>query len=1203
MMSKKRLIGNRYELGRMLGRGGMGTVYYATDTHTGQPVAIKMLAPETIPNNPELVERFEREAEALRALNHPNIVKVLATVEEDDMATGAFAPYLVMEFVPGGSLRELIDQEGQLSIKRTLEIALDVSDALTRAHHLNIVHRDIKPANVLLAEDGTPRLTDFGLARFGDALDGQSPRLTQKGMMMGTVDYLSPEACQGEELDARADIWAFGVMVFEMLAGQRPSTGPSVTAILTAILTQPIPDIEALRPEVPEGLVDLVDRMLAKDREERIPSVRLVGAELEAIIQEVDSALGFSPRSTPVASRFARPTPGPIGATPHNLPAQTTPFIGRQAELTELARLFADPNIRLVSILGPGGMGKTRLALEAAAAQLPSFGQGVYFVPLAQLNSAEDIIPAVAEAVGLQFYEGGTPKQQLLEYFQRKQILLVVDNFEHVLNGAELVSEIMGFAQGVKVLATSREKLNLQVETRFRLEGMDFPEWEAEQEISALDAILEYSAVKLFLQSARRARPGFELRADDLHDVVQICQLVGGMPLGILLAAAWVEMFSPKEIAGEIGQSPDFLAGDLRDVPDRHRSIRAVFDSTWNQLSVAEQKVFMRLSVFRGGFGREAARDVAGADLRALIGLVNKSLLRREPISGRYEIHELLRQYAREHLEAAKTEDKILEAHCTYYTGFLEERLQRMLGPRQVRALDEIEAEFENVRLAWRRAVAYKDYAAIDRASESLFVFSDMRSREYEGEKLLLQAREKLAPQPGEEPHPAWDRVLLPWYDILLQSKGRPEDDDEIKAQAETALVFAQKRDDRLGIAHGLILVAHFAESGEAIQMYKKALILVPRLDDSYWVRIRVGYCYRALGDYQKAIKAFQQSFERGREIGEKEKMGWSLFNIGETEILFGDYSKAEGRWRQANRLFREVGTSVGVAWTNIDLGLIAFHKGDFDVAKSLVEEIKDIATEANRPLSSMKEALVLLGYLALVEGDYQEGQRLFEEIFSVSTTSAEATLGMVFVACGMMDYSLARQRLQGFLESPSPFRTQATANLILPAAVLILFHEGDEEQAVEWLALALHLPTSPQGLLENWQLIVRFQAEAEASLSPEVYAEAWARGQMLNLEEVEEALLAQFQDEYHKPKKAIVSLFRLDQPLVEPLTERELEVLRLIASGLTNKEIAGELIIALGTVKAHTSAIYGKLDVRSRTQAVAKARELKLLTELNSAS
>jgi ATP/maltotriose-dependent transcriptional regulator MalT len=437
--------------------------------------------------------------------------------------------------------------------------------------------------------------------------------------------------------------------------------------------------------------------------------------------------------------------------------------------------------------------------------------------------------------------------------------------------------------------------------------------------------------------------------------------------------------------------------------------------------------------------------------------------------------------------------------------------------------------------------------------------------------------------------------VLLPWYDILLQSKGPPEDVEEIKSQAKTMLALAEQRGDRLGMAHALLMRGHFAEPNNALEMYEQALILMPRLDDSFWVRIRIGYCFRALGEYQKAIRAFQQSFERGREIGEKEKMGWSLFNLGETEIFIGDHSNAEGRWRQANRLFRQVGTSLGVAWTNIDLSLMALLKGGFEDARSLVEEALDIANDANRPLSSMKQALVLLGYLALVEGNYQEGQRLFEKVLSDSTISAEASLGLAFVACGLGDYSLARQRLLKTLQSTSPYRTPAMANLVLPAAALILAHEGEKEPAVGLLALAYHHPTSPKGLLEKWPLLTRFQSEAEVGLSSAVYAAAWARGQAFDFDVVVLALQEQFQLE-HPPKSVAISLIGTDQPLVEPLTGRELEVLDLIAAGLTNQEIAEELIIALGTVKAHTSSIYGKLGVRSRTQAVARARELKLL-------
>ncbi|MCK4900898.1 MAG: serine/threonine-protein kinase PknK, partial [Anaerolineales bacterium] len=351
-MSKHQLILNRYEMGNLLSQGSMGMVYRGSDTQTQQPVAIKVLRPEIVANNPGLVTRFTREADALRALNHPNIIKVLAAAEEDGKH------FLVMEFVPGGSLRDLLERDAQISISTILEIALDVADALTRSHRLKIIHRDIKPSNVLLAEDGTPRLSDFGLARMA------GKNITQVGALMGTLVYISPEVYGGMKADTRSDIWAFGVMLFEMLAGRAPFEADDPLGIALAITKQPTPNLEMLRPEAPIALIDLIYRMLDKDPAARIPSVRLVGAELEAILAGGSKhEVTAGGRLRPPESRFAFPTPHPAGVPKHNLPMQTTPFIGREVELDEIAGLIEQPETRLLTVLGSGGVGKTRLAI------------------------------------------------------------------------------------------------------------------------------------------------------------------------------------------------------------------------------------------------------------------------------------------------------------------------------------------------------------------------------------------------------------------------------------------------------------------------------------------------------------------------------------------------------------------------------------------------------------------------------------------------------------------------------------------------------------------------------------------------------------------------------------------------------------------------------------------------------------------------
>ncbi|MBI5928920.1 MAG: protein kinase [Chloroflexi bacterium] len=298
----QRIIGGRYEILDAIGQGGMGAVFRGRDTQTGETVAIKSLRPDIVKDDPKLVERFTREGEALRQLNHPSIVKMLAAIEEDNQH------YIVMEYVGGKSLKDVLAESGPMPIDRVLHISLDLCDALTRAHRLKIIHRDLKPANVLLASDGTPRLADFGVARLSDK-QGH----TQTGEVLGTYAYLSPEACHGERLDARTDIWSLGIMLFEMLTGKRPFEEEQLGATLVAIMTKPTPDLAKLRPDAPAGLVHLINEMLVKDPTQRISSVRLVGAELESIIDNIDSGVRHNIAALRVdgpASRFHTPTPG-----------------------------------------------------------------------------------------------------------------------------------------------------------------------------------------------------------------------------------------------------------------------------------------------------------------------------------------------------------------------------------------------------------------------------------------------------------------------------------------------------------------------------------------------------------------------------------------------------------------------------------------------------------------------------------------------------------------------------------------------------------------------------------------------------------------------------------------------------------------------------------------------------------------------------
>ncbi|MBL8161676.1 MAG: AAA family ATPase [Anaerolineae bacterium] len=398
---------------------------------------------------------------------------------------------------------------------------------------------------------------------------------------------------------------------------------------------------------------------------------------------------------------------------------QTTFFVGRDIELNDIAELLTNPLCRLLTLTGPGGIGKTRLALEVARRQNGTFPGGFCFIPLQPLNSHEYIIAALVEHLNFPLSLNKGLFEQLLEYLGEKSLLLVIDNFEHLLEGIHLLSGILAHAPHVKILTTSRERLNLVEEWVYDIGGLSFPANDSETDIE------NYGAVQLFMQNARRVHHRFALTAAHKQTVSRICRLVSGMPLGIELASAWVRVLPCEVIADEIEHSLDILETTSGNITPRHQNMRAAFEPTWNRLSEDERRVFMKLSIFRGGFTREAAEYVAGATVRSLSALVDKSLLRLDTNGRRYSIHELLRQYGEEKLDASlHTQNETLDLHCAYYMHFLREReIDIVFLGRQREAIEQINNDLENVRGAWRRAVIQGRFEEISQAAEGLWDF------------------------------------------------------------------------------------------------------------------------------------------------------------------------------------------------------------------------------------------------------------------------------------------------------------------------------------------------------------------------------------------------------------------------------------------------------------------------------------------------
>ncbi|MBV7331016.1 AAA family ATPase [Chloroflexi bacterium TSY] len=440
-----------------------------------------------------------------------------------------------------------------------------------------------------------------------------------------------------------------------------------------------------------------------------------------------------------------------LTAPSHNLPTPSTSFIGRSEEVVEICRLLREePECRLLSLIGSGGIGKTRLAIEVASGLKEEFDDGVYFVGLAAVSEPILIVSAIADVLGLTFSGRQDPKIQLLAYLRERHLLIVVDNFEHLLDGAELLADIVTSAPNVQLLVTSRERLNLQEEWNFTLQGMGFP-----QRIEEHDSVSGYPAIQLFLQRARQAETMFNPTDDEINHIGRICQLVGGAPLGIELAAAWVSTLSCHEIAQEIEQSLDFLTTSLQNVPERHRSIRAVLAQTWQRLAADEQEVMRKLSLFQGGFTYDVAKEITGVSLPMLVRLADKSLLRRsgESIrSGRYNMHDLIQRFAQEKLAEQPAEaEPVQHQFCCYFADRLQALEPDLLNERQGQVYIWIRQEIHNIQASWDYALQEEPVDVVDQFIESLGNYYAINARYHQGLHFTAQAVQRLRSVPQRD--------------------------------------------------------------------------------------------------------------------------------------------------------------------------------------------------------------------------------------------------------------------------------------------------------------------------------------------------------------------------------------------------------------------------------------------------------------------
>jgi predicted ATPase/transcriptional regulator with XRE-family HTH domain len=722
----------------------------------------------------------------------------------------------------------------------------------------------------------------------------------------------------------------------------------------------------------------------------------------------------------------APPTPGA------NLPASFTALVGREAELAELAQLLLHPGCRLLSLLGAGGIGKTRLALEIAARlyaqRSPFFADGIYYVQLAHIESFERIIPAIAAALSFTFSGPGDPTAQLLNALQRKNMLLVLDNMEHLLDAGGLVTEILGRSPGVKILTTSRERLNLHGECLFEIHGLPVPPSDGHEDLEA------YSSVALFLQAARRSWPKFTLDHSNLAPVSRICRSLDGMPLGIEMAAAWVRVLSCREIADEIERNLDFLIAPGRNLPERHRSLRAVFDHSWKLLSQPEQDFLRKISVFSADFSREAAEQITGAGLTDLSALVDKSLVERVA-EGRYRLHELIRQYAAAHLQADPgLEAETCQSHSRYYLGRLYAAGPLIKSKQQNDAVTGLTADFENIRLAWDWAVQQGCHQELRQAGHPLMLYHELRNTFHEAQEQFEQAVESArAKLDGASlQHSAYELLLgdmlssLGWFTFRLAQVD--EALDLIRQANRLLRKHQQPASLALNLWHYATVCWFAGQFDEASQFVLEALEIVQELGDAWAVAnltVNLGALAHERGQYDQAYRLLTEGLALSRVCGDPRLISFAIIYLDRNPQIRGSYDEMKSLLVEVLELAVQTGNRYGKGVVLERLALAEQAAGDIACARQLMQESIQLYTEIEDRWS-LSRGLTLLGDISHSSGDWQEAEQIYCQAFQTAMAAhlypnaLDALAGLAAVKAARDEDNSGLQMAQVVLQHPA---------------------------------------------------------------------------------------------------------------------------------------------------------------------------------------
>ncbi|MHC4451736.1 MAG: protein kinase domain-containing protein, partial [Planctomycetota bacterium] len=899
--------------------------YLAENTLVGRRVALKVLPGREGVVTADLRAEVLSEARMLGNLNSPHIVRLFRLHPADD---GGWTQE--MEFLEGGSLDDILKEDEPLPLDKAVRVFRAICLALKAAHGARIIHGDIKCGNVLLGADHEIKLADFGLAR---KIVGGGASIPLHGEAYGSPRYMPPEVITGNESGLASDLWSSAVLFYRLLTGRFPFPAQYVGELIQKVMYE---DPEPLGPEVPEPLAKLVLRCLVKEMSKRLGSA-------EEVVDELDRLAVQDPRFAEVPS--ARPT---------NWSAPADNFVGRETDLEALSALLEASS--LVTVTGPGGVGKTRIAEQLCGQLLSRFVGGCWLVDLSEAFDADAIAHCVAESLGVQLAAEGDPLEQVADVLQyRDPMLLVLDNFEQVRrHAAATIGSWLERAPQIRFLVTSRARLELEGEQSHRLGPLSSPRARSEAERDPQEARV-HPAVRLFEDRARRANPAFALDGENTLDVVRICRGLDGMPLAIELAAARMDSMTPEEVAGRLGEKFELLESSRGDIAQRQRSLDRAIDWSYELLRDWEKEAFLQACYFRDTFNVDAMEQVidlggfanAPGALEIAQALRNKSLLTAElETETRLSMFRAIKDYGRQKWREVAAESRrraLAERHAHYYLAFAEEWNRFIPGARDQEALDRIALEIGNLTrvVDWGLEAGDAEMAA---------------------QAVVAVAQTMMVRNPPGQ--------LAPLLDRSLDSLGTRRSGLRVRLHTYLSATCQAGGDWDHALAHAEQAVSMARQSGNAGAL-AEALV-------------QLGEMQRNRGQLADALISLLESEERAREAGDR---GVLARGTGDRGMVLGRQGDFDGAWEcftQAQAIAGEIADHQTEALHLCNRGVVCESRGDLEQALALYGE----AEEISRRIGNRLRVAVALGNQANVfvqRGDAEAGLLCYREAEAIA--------------------------------------------------------------------------------------------------------------------------------------------------------------------------------------------------------------------------